>query len=92
MLYSANAKRETLKLTKRLVDHYDTTANNHVFLDITQYLTHLAMTVLTRFPFFGIHSFIDIYCLLDFDPMNVLSLGTSKLLKEWRIIMLGDGE
>lgn len=42
------------------------------------------------FPFVGIHPMADIYAIFDFDPMHVLSLGRSKLLKECFVLMLSD--
>lgn len=50
------------------------------------------MPVLSTVLSVGVRSSLYIHLLFDFDPIQVLSLGTSKLLKECFISMLGNAE
>lgn len=53
------------------------------FLDIFKTRSMLPMSpVLTELPMAGVHSLVELYRIFRFDPMHVLSLGLSRLLKE----------
>lgn len=92
IVQSTKARGKTSAFTKSLENHYDTTENSDILLDITHHSTHPVMPVLSRVPFAKTHSSADIHFLLDFDPEHVLSLKIITLLKECLVIMHGDVE
>lgn len=47
-------------------------------------------SVLSKFPFVGIHPFVDIYAIFRFYPTHHLPLGVGKVPKECIVLMYGD--
>lgn len=47
------------------------------------------LPVLSKFPFVGIQPSVNIYAMIQFEPMNGLSFGVGKMLKECIVLMLG---
>lgn len=46
--------------------------------------------VFSKFPFIGVHSLVEIYAIFRFEPVHMLLLGSSKLVKEWSVLYLSD--
>lgn len=53
---------------------------------------HSTASTFANFSFFGIHLSVDTYANWDFDPMHILSLGISQLLKKCLWGHLVDGK
>lgn len=51
---------------------------------------HLFKPILVRFPFGETHPSVDIYAIFRFEPMQILSLGVIRMLKECLWNMLSD--
>lgn len=46
--------------------------------------------ILSIFPFAGVHPSVKLYAIFRFEPMHVLSLGVSNMIKECLVNILGD--
>lgn len=89
MTQITNSPKRILTETKSVLSQYSSSADKHVLSNITSQPIHPIMRVLSLLPSNGIHPPVDIYSILDFDPMNVLSLGISKFLQECLVALLG---
>ena len=88
MAESSFAKSRSLMHTRRLIERLGTSENRETLEELATLSMHPILPVFADFPFVGIHESVDIYSIFDYDPMHVLSLGISRLLKEclWELL------